>query len=278
MQHAPKSKRALSELEHELRESGLEKPIESDNKGFLLLQKMMSKSSSVGGVINDMDSKNNESVSLTISSSVSDMHSVSTSTSFSTSSNKLLTNLVSERVPIRLDLKSGRAGLGHETTKRLKQSSNKLEDIDRLFRLNEADFRQHQRQTKFAALAKKDYFTCQQVCANLEQKQHNNNNNSSHLPVKEWYWPSSLVESFKNNINNKDEKIDHNEKDNGYKNLDKNDEEDKDVEDNTDYIERLKELNQYLIHQHHYCVWCGIQYDSVQDLKKNCPGDTRDEH
>lgn len=42
--------------------------------------------------------------------------------------------------------------------------------------------------------------------------------------------------------------------------------------------EWLMELTIYLRAAHCYCVWCGAQYDSNEELENNCPGRTREEH
>lgn len=41
---------------------------------------------------------------------------------------------------------------------------------------------------------------------------------------------------------------------------------------------KLQELTEYLRSRYHYCVWCGIRYDSDVDLRDECPGDSRQKH
>ena len=85
-----------------------------------------------------------------------------------------LTELISNRAPIMVDLKSGRHGLGHPQTKRLKLSlrtSDKPEDINQRFYQNETDFRAAKRNQTLEFYARKDYESCQRACANLESGQ-----------------------------------------------------------------------------------------------------------
>ncbi|VDK44992.1 unnamed protein product [Anisakis simplex] len=41
---------------------------------------------------------------------------------------------------------------------------------------------------------------------------------------------------------------------------------------------RLEDLTAYLREEHNYCVWCGCQYESNEELSTQCPGSTRCEH
>eukprot|EP00931_Biecheleriopsis_adriatica_P009654 TRINITY_DN110716_c0_g1_i1.p1 TRINITY_DN110716_c0_g1~~TRINITY_DN110716_c0_g1_i1.p1 ORF type:complete len:329 (-),score=89.49 TRINITY_DN110716_c0_g1_i1:41-994(-) len=43
-------------------------------------------------------------------------------------------------------------------------------------------------------------------------------------------------------------------------------------------IQRLLELMTHLRTVHLYCVYCGCRYDSADDMERNCPGITEEEH
>lgn len=41
---------------------------------------------------------------------------------------------------------------------------------------------------------------------------------------------------------------------------------------------RLALTTQYMREAYHYCLYCGHQYASAQELQRECPGPTEDEH
>ena len=41
---------------------------------------------------------------------------------------------------------------------------------------------------------------------------------------------------------------------------------------------RLKLTLEHLRKAHHYCIFCGCQYDDEEDLATNCPGETEEDH
>ena len=42
--------------------------------------------------------------------------------------------------------------------------------------------------------------------------------------------------------------------------------------------DRLRMVLEYLRSQHHYCLWCGMQYSSFEELEESCPGLYEDDH
>jgi len=42
--------------------------------------------------------------------------------------------------------------------------------------------------------------------------------------------------------------------------------------------EQLEMLTLYLRRTYFYCIWCGTQYEDDDDLQKECPGSTRNDH
>lgn len=249
LQTDPKSKQNIREMENELREEGLSKPIEANNKGFLLLQKMMSKSSNI-------------SATTTVKNEISQ----------TTTDSDKLENLINNRKPIPIDLKEGRLGLGNSrvTSKRLKSDKLDKEAIEKRLYQSEVEFQEHRRKSVKISLDRKDFFTCQRVCSNLDL------NNNIESPVQEWYWPLSVIEANvkKNELDNADDiRIDATISNNETVSED----EEKDMEE-INFSDRLYELNNYLRSKYYYCIWCGVKYESCVDISSNCPGESRDDH
>lgn len=42
--------------------------------------------------------------------------------------------------------------------------------------------------------------------------------------------------------------------------------------------DKLSTVLEYLRHEHHYCLFCGHQYASAEELKAECPGISEDDH
>lgn len=45
-----------------------------------------------------------------------------------------------------------------------------------------------------------------------------------------------------------------------------------------DSASRLIYTLQYLRQEYFYCIWCGCQYDSLEELNQECPGEDEDDH
>jgi hypothetical protein len=45
-----------------------------------------------------------------------------------------------------------------------------------------------------------------------------------------------------------------------------------------DEFVKFQMVNDYIRNTYHYCIWCGCKYDSAQELKLECPGNTRKDH
>ncbi|XP_065202472.1 G patch domain-containing protein 11 [Planococcus citri] len=61
---------------------------------------------------------------------------------------------------------------------------------------------------------------------------------------------------------------------------DASDEKDDDDDDDVplDVSEKLNNITSYLRNTYYYCIWCSVKYNDEDDLKNECPGRTRDEH
>lgn len=231
----------MATIEVSNREAALSKPIESDNKGYLLLQKMMTKRTS----------DDNNLISTNINKEPSTSSSVT----------EELSTLIANNAPISIEVKTNRRGLGESQLplrKRIKyiqptEAERELRDQQRA-----SDFLTHKRTQTAALLTRKDYFNCQKVCANLESIKE--------TPSIEWYWPKAVLEAKKKTTK---EEIESEQV---------VDETEEDTEEEIDYVVRLAELNQYLRDEHQYCIWCAVAYDSPTELMSSCPGDTREDH
>jgi rubrerythrin len=42
--------------------------------------------------------------------------------------------------------------------------------------------------------------------------------------------------------------------------------------------QRLEQVLDYLRNAYYYCFWCGTQYASAEELEKDCPGLTEEDH
>ena len=51
-----------------------------------------------------------------------------------------------------------------------------------------------------------------------------------------------------------------------------------DDEEEIDYEALLEELTIVLRNRYFYCVYCGCNFESAEDLAKNCPGDEYEDH
>lgn len=232
----------MATIEVTNREAALNKPIESDNKGYLLLQKMMTKRTS----------EDNNPTQTTINNK---------EPSTSSSVTEELSTLIAKHAPISIEVKTNRRGLGEShlpLRKRIKytqptEAERELRDQQRT-----SDFLTHKRTQTAALLTRKDYFNCQKVCANLESAKES--------PSLEWYWPKAVLEA-KQKTTREEKEADQ-----------AVNESEEDAEEEVDYVVRLAQLNEYLREEHQYCIWCALAYDSPQELKSSCPGGTREDH
>ncbi|XP_046742568.1 G patch domain-containing protein 11 [Diprion similis] len=159
--------------------------------------------------------------------------------------------------PISIDLKTNRLGLGRAPKKKslaIKNGKKKEDDF------NADDFRGRISQKKTEQMIEVDLRRSQKSCEQLD------NQNNIDKPMEIWYWP----------------KVEEEEKDSENSEAVESSEEDEDEnEDDQNIIpasEKLEILTKYLRDKYFYCIWCGAAYDDVDDLRDNCPGNTRDDH
>lgn len=160
-------------------------------------------------------------------------------------------------VPIGITVKEGRGGLGREAA--VKQFKEKQKQLAREKLLKKADvkdfdpneFRMRKVRESQLRQVEGDLSRCQRVCRRMDMEMQ------FEEPTISWFWPEEVVQG--------------------------EDEEEEEEEPEIDVIqyephEKLELINDYLRTTHLYCNWCGVKYDSLEDMTSNCPGVTRDDH
>ncbi|VIO99323.1 G-patch domain containing protein [Brugia malayi] len=233
-----------SEIEKKIRDDAMAKPISEDSKGFLLLSKMGYKRGMSLGVKKEGC---NEGI----------------------------------KIPITVEMKTNRTGLGHDTEeaeKRRQRMDLYQRAVLERAKANEVlmdDFSIRKRRAVRMKQISKDLKKSRKVCQELDAR------NGLELPTSSHFWPVYKVMK-EDDISLKTRKNEESEcitecftYFNG--NMAPNDLNIDELPEN-EITEWLMELTIYLRAAHCYCVWCGAQYDSNEELENNCPGRTREEH
>ncbi|KAH7640037.1 g patch domain-containing protein 11 [Dermatophagoides farinae] len=139
MECQPKSKQIIKAMEEEKRQAGLSKPLlDPENKGFRLLQKMMTKTNDKIGSSSSCDQETNLK-------------------------RKTVEQLIMERRPIDIELRIGRKGLGHESSvrnKRLKSESINKDNKRNFDQIDQDKFLRYQRLEQLDHYVRSEYFYC----------------------------------------------------------------------------------------------------------------------
>uniref|UniRef100_A0A8R1TMH5 G patch domain-containing protein 11 n=1 Tax=Onchocerca volvulus TaxID=6282 RepID=A0A8R1TMH5_ONCVO len=234
-----------SEIEKKMRDDALAKPVSENSKGFLLLSKMGYKPGMSLGVEKEGCSEG-------------------------------------IKVPIALELKTDRTGLGHdaeEDEKRKKRMDLYQKAVMERAKANEIlidDFSVRKRWAARMKQLSKDLKKSRKVCQELDAR------NGLEVPTSYHFWPIYKIMKEEDTSLVKKRRIEESESItesfiyfNGKTAPD--DLEIGELPEN-EIIGLLTELTRYLRSVHYYCVWCGAQYNSEEELKNNCPGGTREEH
>ncbi|KAL3986325.1 hypothetical protein ACH3XW_42285 [Acanthocheilonema viteae] len=234
-----------SEMERKMRDDALAKPVSENSKGFLLLSKMGYKSGMSLGVEREGCSEG-------------------------------------IKVPIALELKTNRTGLGHDTEedeKRKKRMDLYQRVVLERAKANEALVDDFSVRKRWAARMKqllKDLKESRKVCQELDAR------SGLELPTSCYFWPIYRIKKEEDSsplmkrrtaeaecitecftyFNGKVAPDDLNA----------------DELSENEIVERLTELTKYLYGAHCYCFWCGAQYDSMEELENSCPGRTKEDH
>ncbi|XP_006882415.1 PREDICTED: G patch domain-containing protein 11 [Elephantulus edwardii] len=159
--------------------------------------------------------------------------------------------------PIPLTVKTGKGGIGHETSLKRK-AEERLESYKRKVHMkNQAQenaaeqFRMRLKNKQDEMKLEGDLKRSQRACQQLD------NQKNIQIPRESWYWLRPEEES----------------------------EEEEEKEDEDDYksedlsvLEKLQILTDYLREEHLYCIWCGTTYEDKEDLSSNCPGPSSADH
>lgn len=149
--------------------------------------------------------------------------------------------------PLGLEVKLNRHGLGKEAKKKeIKVKSNSISD--KLDNKNMKDFRGRIAQKRAEQLLKADLYKSQKICEQLDMQLN------LEKPREIWFWlPQENDESDDTTDSEEDDEI-------------------------LPINEKLDILTKYLREKHFYCIWCGTTFQNTEDLRDNCPGNTRDDH
>uniref|UniRef100_A0A158R660 G patch domain-containing protein 11 n=1 Tax=Syphacia muris TaxID=451379 RepID=A0A158R660_9BILA len=234
-----------ADLEREMREAGLAKPVGEESKGFALLQKMGYKPGMSIGVKRE---GSDEGI----------------------------------KIPITVDFKTSRSGLGHENEEKEKQKLRAELHLKAALARSKTnllllgDFRKRKRAAAVMKLVYGDLIRSRKACEELDTRK------GLSSPVVPEFWPiyevndeTGVARSARiNQYDNKDERVIFKYSNGKLAPPELKFEELHDVE----LTDRLEDITHYLRDQHLYCIWCGCQYESVEDLNRQCPGNTRDAH
>ena len=161
--------------------------------------------------------------------------------------------------PIPVQVKEGRSGFGRDETMR-KLAMEKCRIIEKRTKeivddFDPAAFRAQMREKHLARRLESDLYKAQKSCRDLDEKKEYEE------PAESFFWP-------------KIEKPRTDESEGG------DDEEDEEEEEEEVFTvsEKLGLLLTYLRLEYFYCIYCGISYESDDDMQSNCPGPTREDH
>ncbi|XP_035216880.1 G patch domain-containing protein 11-like [Stegodyphus dumicola] len=211
--------KSIKQLEEEHRNAGLESALNSENKGFAMLQKMGYKPGMKLGAQKD----NSSGAGLS--------------------------------EPIKVKIKTDRGGLGSEEEIRMKiEEREKRRAEIKVYKQQETElltkeFVERMRNKIFYKHLMSDLRKSQKVCEQLDIE------HDVKEPMRDWFWFSQEEE------HESDEDFEEEEE-----------------EQELDPEEQLYFILDYLRSKYLYCLWCGIKYDSSEDMDKHCPGTEKCDH
>ena len=161
--------------------------------------------------------------------------------------------------PIPVLVKEGRAGFGRDETMR-KLAIEKCRIIEQKTAQMVSDFdpgafRAQMREKHMARRLESDLFTAQKSCKVLDERKEYTE------PAEKFFWPKVEIKK-----NEDDEDAEEEEQP------------EEEEEDLFTVVEKLNLLLTYIRLEHFYCLYCGISYESQEDMDQNCPGISRDDH
>lgn len=161
--------------------------------------------------------------------------------------------------PIKIKLKIDRGGLGREDEirrrifereeRRTKIRAYKAHETERLTE----EFRERMRNKVVHRNLMGDLRKSQKVCEQLDSE------NDVTEPMRPWFWYS----------------LDYQEEE---EDIDEEEEEEEEAKDEIEPDEQLNFILDYLRTKYLYCLWCGIKYETADDMDANCPGTEKSDH
>ncbi|VDM46491.1 unnamed protein product [Toxocara canis] len=235
-----------ADLEREMRESALSKPIGEESKGFALLAKMGYRPGMSLG-------KQKQGIEEGI------------------------------KEPIAIDFKTCRTGLGHKALEEEKKKQRNAILQKRLAaRTNSnqfllVDFRKRQRIASVQKQLVGDVMKSRKACQELDLR------NGLELPSNAYFWPIYMEGIEEEQVTSKRANVIGEEQQEEmifkYSNGKLAPAEPKLIElPETELMDKLEDVTAYLREKHRYCVWCGCQFETAEELDGQCPGSTRADH
>lgn len=187
--------------------------------------------------------------------------------------------------PLGITVKTDRQGLGRKAA--LQQLREKQQTIARNRLLKNAGtaeidteaFRLRMSQRNETRLVESDLARCQRACQRLDLKMN------YETPAIKWFWPEVVMANNAGDVEGCDEAYGDEETDERDPETDDNDEEEDrlnalEQEEDVTYepLEKLEMLTEYLRTSHLYCIWCGVQYENLEDMESDCPGNVKGDH
>lgn len=157
---------------------------------------------------------------------------------------------VGTKKPIPIEVKAGRSGLGMESA-----TIRKLLDVE------SGRLKQFKQKT---SLFTNERYTIKDLKSSQRSSYNLDSEVKIDYPVKEHFWPSKILKEMKEKGKQDGEESETV----GY-------EEDEDL---IDTAKKLEEVTNYLRSFHKFCLWCGIKFESLEDMEKSCPGNNREIH
>lgn len=155
-------------------------------------------------------------------------------------------------VPIVAEIRKGRTGLGTEALIKEKLDM-KLNEMRAQAHASEDCYLKTVREKIVSSQGLRDLFRSQRCCYQLDVE------NTIKEPNHRWFWPKATREPLEGclqeDFEDPEENLEHEDTD-----------------------KKLCEITEYLRLKYLYCIWCGIKYDSMEDIEVSCPGDSKEMH
>jgi hypothetical protein len=166
--------------------------------------------------------------------------------------------------PIAVSLKNDKLGLG-KSSKASKSylSIAQKKAVEESLEKKKLRFRDAMVDRRYGQLLEKDAKKARHICMDLDEK-----NGKPQSPL----WPRTIPIATLHlppGVNTTSEL---------YKSTLDDTESDQEDFDSLCMQDKMEILTAYLRSQYYYCQWCCIEYENMDDLERNCPGDDRRDH